>query len=120
MTNPVRLYLTLLKDREKLVFTQFQESVAFTAIHFLEIEYILIELYRRFYIAHFDCDVIASINLHAHECTVTEMQSEANNEGSHPGLSHETFAEHVGVHGREHVCADALFAGRSLLGRQSR
>src|SRR5690349_10461870 len=103
MANPVRLYLTHLEDREKLVLTQFQESVAFTAIHFLEIEYILIELHRCLHIAHFDRDVIASINLHAHECTVTDIRSGANNEGSHPGLSHETFAEHVGVHGREHV-----------------
>src|SRR4029079_19357121 len=106
MANSVRFYLTHLEDREKLVFTQFKESVAFASIHFLQIEYILIELYRRLYIAHFDRDVIAPINLHAHECTVTEMQSGANNEGSHPGLGHETFAAHVGVHGREHVCAD--------------
>jgi len=57
------------------VFTQFQESVAFAAIHFLQIEYILVKLYRRLYIAYFDREVIAAINLHAHECTVTEMQS---------------------------------------------
>jgi hypothetical protein len=75
VANPVRFYLIDLEDREKLVFTQFQESVAFAAIHFLQIEYILIKLYRRLYIAHFDREVIASINLHAHECTVTEMQS---------------------------------------------
>jgi hypothetical protein len=75
MANPVRFYLIDLEDREKLVFTQFQESVAFAAIHFLQIEYILIKLYRLLYIAYFDREVIASINLHAHECTVTEMQS---------------------------------------------
>jgi len=74
MANPVWFYLIDLEDREKLVFTQFQESVAFTAIHFLQIEYILIKLHRRLYIAYFDREVIASINLHAHECTVTEMQ----------------------------------------------
>src|SRR4026209_506169 len=108
MANPVRLYLTHLEDREKLMFTQFQESVAFAAIHFRQIEYILIKLYRRLYIGYFDREVVASINLHAHECTLTEMQSGANDERSHPGLSHETFAKHVGVHGREHVCADTL------------
>jgi hypothetical protein len=75
MANPVRFYLVDLEDREKLVVTQFQESVAFAAIHFLQIEYILIKLYRRLYIAYFDREVIASINLHAHECTVTETQS---------------------------------------------
>jgi len=75
MANPVRSYLSDLEDGEKLVFTQSQESVAFAAIHFLQIEYILIKLYRRLYIAYFDREVIASVNLRAHECTVTEMQS---------------------------------------------
>jgi len=75
MASPVRFYLIDLEDREKLVFTQFQESIAFAAIHFLQIQYILIKLHRRIYIAYFDRAVIASISLHAHECTVTETQS---------------------------------------------
>jgi hypothetical protein len=75
MANPIWFYLIDLEDREKLVFTQFQESVAFAAIHFLQIEQILIKLYRRLHIAYFDREVIASINLHAHECTVTETHS---------------------------------------------
>ena len=76
MADPVWFYFVDLEDREKLMFTQFQESVAFARIHFLQIEYIFVKINRRLYIAHFDRDVIASINLHAHECTVTEMQSE--------------------------------------------
>ena len=75
MANPVLSYLIDLEHREKLMFTQFQEGIAFAAIHFLQIEHIFIKLYGRLYIAHFDRDVIASINLHAHECTVTETQS---------------------------------------------
>src|SRR5438477_5484294 len=78
MTNPIRLDLLHFENGEKLVLNQFQKSVAFATIHFLQIKDVFIKFYRRFDIVHFDCEVIASINLHAHECIVTELQYLAN------------------------------------------
>ena len=75
MADPVRSNLIDFKHGEKLMFAQLQESVAFAALHLLEIKYIPVKVHRRLYIANFDCDVIATVNLHAHECTVTGMQS---------------------------------------------
>src|SRR6476619_601738 len=67
MTDPVRLDLLDFENGEKLVLTQFHESVAFAAIHLLQIKDILIKFHRRSDIIHFDRDVFESINLHAHE-----------------------------------------------------
>ncbi len=74
MTNPIRLDLLHFENGEKLVLTQFQKSVAFATIHFLQIKDVFVKFYRRFYIIHFDREVIASVNLHAHECIVTELE----------------------------------------------
>jgi hypothetical protein len=46
--------------------TQFEEGIALTAAHLFEIEYVLVKRYRFVDVVHFDCDMIASIDLHAH------------------------------------------------------
>src|SRR6266496_1140197 len=74
MTNPIRLNLLHFENGKKLVLTQLQKSVAFATIHFLQIKDVFIKFYRRFYVIHFDREVVASINLHAHECIVTELE----------------------------------------------
>jgi hypothetical protein len=51
------------------VFTEFEERVAFAAIQFFEIENVFVKRDRLFGIVHLDRDVIASINLHAHDVT---------------------------------------------------
>src|SRR5262245_2822011 len=51
---------------EELVITQFEESVAFAATHLLEIENILLKGHCLLNVIHFDRNVIAPINLHAH------------------------------------------------------
>jgi hypothetical protein len=49
------------------VLAELEKSVAFAAIQFLEIENIFVKRDRLFDIVHLDCDVIASVNLQAHE-----------------------------------------------------
>jgi hypothetical protein len=45
---------------------QFEERIALAATHLFEIENILVKSHRLLDIIDFDCDMIASINLHAH------------------------------------------------------
>src|SRR5213596_1704473 len=92
VTNSIRLNLLHFKNGEKLVLTQLQKSVALATSHFLQIKDVFIKFYRRFCIIHFDREVIASINLHAHECIVTELQYPREYERSHPGFRHQTPA----------------------------
>src|SRR5436309_1491379 len=92
MANAVWSNLVDFEHGEKLMFTQLQESVAFAAIHFLQIKHILVKPYRCLYVAHFYSDMIASKNLHAHECTVTEMLSGGEYERPYARLSHQTPA----------------------------
>src|SRR6266480_76996 len=120
MTDPVRLNLLHFENGEKLVLTQFQKSVAFATIHFLQIKDVFIKFYRRFYVIHFDREVVASINLHAHECIVTELEYAREYERSHPGFRHQTPAANDGLPRDQHAGADSLLVGRPLLGGASR
>src|SRR5436309_3604067 len=97
MTDPIRLDLLDFENGEKLVFTQFQKSVAFATIRLLQIKDVFIKFYRRFYIIHFDREMIASINLHAHECIVTELEYRREYERSHAGFRHQTPAANDGL-----------------------
>src|SRR5215475_3479422 len=54
------------ENREELMITQFEERVALTAAHLLEIENVLVKGHRLLNVIHLDRNVIASINLHAH------------------------------------------------------
>ena len=45
---------------------------------------------------------------------------DASHERSNARINYQTFAAHVGLHGREHDCPNALFAARHVLGRTSR
>ena len=47
---------------------------------------------------------------------LSTSQRSTLNEGSHARICDEALAEHGGVHGREHAGANALLAGRPLLG----
>jgi hypothetical protein len=49
------------------VFAEFEKRVALAAIQFFEIENVLVKRDRLFDIVHLDGDVIASVNLHAHD-----------------------------------------------------
>src|SRR4029077_11951522 len=55
-----------LENREELVFTEFEERVAFAAVQFFEIENVFVKRDRLFDVIHLDRDMIASVNLHAH------------------------------------------------------
>src|SRR2546430_16404870 len=70
--------------------------------------------------AGLDCDVIAAINLYAHECTVTEPERRGEYERSHPGFGDQTPATDDGVSRRQHGGADALSTGGNFLGGQLR
>ncbi len=48
---------------------EFEKRVAFAALHLFEIENIVVKRDRVFDIAHLNRDVIASVNLHAHDVT---------------------------------------------------
>src|SRR2546430_15840570 len=61
-----RLNFFYLKNRQELVLAEFEESVAFAAVEFLEIENILIKRDRLFNVVDFDCNVITSVDLHTH------------------------------------------------------
>jgi hypothetical protein len=54
------------ENREELMVTQFEESIALTAAHLFEIENVLVKGHRLLNVIHLDRNVIASINLHAH------------------------------------------------------
>jgi hypothetical protein len=54
------------ENGEKLMLTQFEERVAFAATHLFQIENVLVKCHRLHDIIHFDRDMIASIDLHAH------------------------------------------------------
>src|SRR5436309_9986420 len=54
------------ENRQELMVTQFEERVALATTHLLEIENILIKRHCLFNVIHFDSDMVASIDLHAH------------------------------------------------------
>src|SRR5262249_22290174 len=54
------------ENGEELMVTQFEERVALATAHLFEIEHILVKGHRLPDIIHFDGDMIASIDLHAH------------------------------------------------------
>src|SRR6266508_4504207 len=56
-----------LENREELVFAEFEKRVALAAVQFFEIENVFVKRDRLFDIVDFDRDVIASVNLYAHE-----------------------------------------------------
>ena len=60
------LNLVDFENRQELMVTQFEESVALAATHLFEIENILIKGHRLLQILHLDRDMIASIDLHTH------------------------------------------------------
>src|SRR5438045_7898987 len=111
ITNPIMLNLLYYENGEKLLLTQFQKSVAFATIHLLQIKDVFIKFYRRFYIIHFDREVVASINLHAHECIVTELEYRREYERSDAGFRHQTLATNDGLTRHQHAGAYSLFAG---------
>src|SRR5437588_9445978 len=111
MTDAVRLDLLDFENGRKLVLTQLQKSIAFATIHLLQNEDVFIKFYRRFYIIHFNREMIASINLHAHECIVTEPEWPREYERSHAGFRHHTPAANDGLPRHQHAGADSLLAG---------
>ena len=56
-----------LENGEKLVLAEFEKGVALAAPHLFEIENIFVKRDGLFDVVHFNGDVIASINLHAHK-----------------------------------------------------
>jgi len=60
------LHLFHFENREELVLTQFEKGVALATAHLFEIENVFVKRHRLLDIIHFDRDMIASINLHAH------------------------------------------------------
>jgi hypothetical protein len=58
-----------LENREELVFTEFEERVAFAAVQFFEIENVFVKRDGLPDVIHLDRDMIASVNLHAHDLT---------------------------------------------------
>jgi hypothetical protein len=60
------LDLVHFENREELMLTQFEKSVALATAHLFEIENIFVKRYRLLDIVHLDRDMIASINVHAH------------------------------------------------------
>ena len=65
MANIDRVNFVDFENGEKLVFAEFEERVAFTFIKLLEIENILVEGNRLFYVADFDRDVVATVDFNA-------------------------------------------------------
>jgi hypothetical protein len=65
MPHPPGKFFT--SDGEKLVLAELEEGVSFTAVELFEIENILVERNRLFDVVHFNGDVIATVNLDAHD-----------------------------------------------------
>jgi hypothetical protein len=66
MSHVCSLNFVDFENREELMVTQFEERVALAAVHLFEIENILVKGHRLLNVIHFDRDMIASIDLHAH------------------------------------------------------
>src|SRR6478609_11239398 len=66
MTDVRPLHLVRFEDCEKLMLAQFEKRVALAASHLFEIENILVKVHRLLNVIHLDCDMITSIDLHAH------------------------------------------------------
>src|SRR5437588_1530119 len=70
MPCPIRLEFFHFKDGQELMLAQLEERVPFAALQLLEVEHILVEFYRRLHIIDLDGQMVASVNLHAHDNTV--------------------------------------------------
>ena len=64
---PARMQLFYFEDGEELMLAEFEKGVAFAAVEFLEIEDVLVKRDRLLDVVHLDGDVIAAVNLHAHQ-----------------------------------------------------
>jgi hypothetical protein len=54
------------ENRQELMVTQLKERIALAATHLFEIENVLVKGHRLLNVIHFNGDMIASVNLHAH------------------------------------------------------
>jgi len=72
MPHICRLEFLHLENGEELVLAKFEKRVAFAAVELFQIENIFVKCDRFFYVVHLDGDVIASVNLHTHTCSLTE------------------------------------------------
>src|SRR5437667_10378357 len=77
MPRVCALHLVHFKDREELMLAQFEKSIALAAVHLFEIENILVKRHRLLDVVHLDGDMITSINLHAHNRSLTEKKPRA-------------------------------------------
>src|SRR2546430_5057243 len=69
MAHVGRLHFIDFKDREELVFAEFEEGIAFAAVEFLQIENILIKRDCLFDVIDFDGNVITTVNFNASPVT---------------------------------------------------
>src|SRR5438874_3225535 len=64
--GPVRLELLHFENGQELMLAELKKRIALAALKLLQVEYILIELYRRLHIIHLNGQMVTSINVHAH------------------------------------------------------
>ena len=66
MPHAVGLHFLDFEHREELMLAELEERIAFSFVKLLQIENVLVERDRLLHVIHFDGDMIASVNLHAH------------------------------------------------------
>ncbi len=70
MLGAIWLHVLRFEHGKELVLAQLKEGVAFAFIKLLEIEDVLVERDCLLYIAYFDGDVVASVNLNTHSAKI--------------------------------------------------
>src|SRR3977135_2621523 len=73
MPHSIRLELFHFEDGEELMCAELEEGVTFSLVEFLKVEYILVKGDRLLHVIHFDGDMIAAVNLDAHEIAPTSQ-----------------------------------------------
>jgi hypothetical protein len=66
MAHIHRLNFLDFEDREELMFSEFEESVAFAALHLLQIEDIFVKCDCLLDVVDFNCDMITTVDVNAH------------------------------------------------------
>jgi len=80
VSGPVGLQLLHLEDSEELMLTDSEESVAFSFIHFLELEDILVKRHCFRHVVHLDRNVVDSVDTHTHGFNLLDQPSLSQNE----------------------------------------
>jgi hypothetical protein len=83
VSHPVGPHFLDLEHREELVRAEFEKSVTFAFVEFFEVENVLVKRDCFCHVSHFDGDVVAAIDLHAHKFFRANVRCQAQLDGDY-------------------------------------